>query len=113
MSQTPEGPWQSPHFLTQKHLSVLCMRCISSLAVCLLTEGKLDVTKDGLKVLTIEPEDMFGELALLYNCTHTYSVSGIKAPCWLLGFVFACRYHWRCITPKHWWSFNCISFLIR
>ncbi|XP_044053907.1 cGMP-dependent protein kinase 1 isoform X2 [Siniperca chuatsi] len=40
-----------------------------------LEEGRLDVTKDGLKLLTIEPEDMFGELALLYNCTHTYSVS--------------------------------------
>lgn len=35
------------------------------------------MTKDGLKLLTIEPEDMFGELSLLYNCTHTYSVSGI------------------------------------
>uniref|UniRef100_A0A3B5AA13 cGMP-dependent protein kinase n=1 Tax=Stegastes partitus TaxID=144197 RepID=A0A3B5AA13_9TELE len=40
-----------------------------------LEEGRLDVTKDGLKLLTVEPEEMFGELALLYNCTHTYSVS--------------------------------------
>ncbi|XP_040898400.1 cGMP-dependent protein kinase 1 isoform X1 [Toxotes jaculatrix] len=40
-----------------------------------LEEGRLEVTKDGLKLLTIEPEDMFGELALLYNCTHSYSVS--------------------------------------
>ncbi|XP_041643906.1 cGMP-dependent protein kinase 1 [Cheilinus undulatus] len=38
-------------------------------------EGRLDVTKDGLKLLTIEPGDMFGELALLYSCTHTFSVS--------------------------------------
>ncbi len=44
------------------------------------------MTKDGLKLLTIEPEDMFGELALLYSCTHTYSVSGIKALCWPLVF---------------------------
>ncbi|XP_045889713.1 cGMP-dependent protein kinase 1 isoform X2 [Micropterus dolomieu] len=43
-----------------------------------LEEGRLDVTKDGLKVLTIEPEDMFGELALLYNCTHTYSFSALE-----------------------------------
>lgn len=49
--------------------------------MCFLTEGRLDVTKNGLKLLTIEPEDVFGELALLYNCTHTYSVSGIKALC--------------------------------
>nr|XP_046243097.1 cGMP-dependent protein kinase 1 isoform X2 [Scatophagus argus] len=40
-----------------------------------LEEGRLDVTKDGLKLHTIEPEDMFGELALLYDCTHTFSVS--------------------------------------
>lgn len=85
----------SLHILTQKHMQVTVLLCtcyISSLAVCLLTEGRLDVTKDGLKVLTIEPEDMFGELALLYNCTHTYSVSGSKALCWLLGFILACRY---------------------
>ncbi|XP_032372904.1 cGMP-dependent protein kinase 1 isoform X2 [Etheostoma spectabile] len=40
-----------------------------------LEEGQLDVTKDGLRLHTIEPEDMFGELALLYNCSHTFSVS--------------------------------------
>uniref|UniRef100_A0A3P9C3V2 cGMP-dependent protein kinase n=1 Tax=Maylandia zebra TaxID=106582 RepID=A0A3P9C3V2_9CICH len=40
-----------------------------------LEEGRLEMMKDGLKLLTVEPEDMFGELALLYNCTHTYSVS--------------------------------------
>ncbi|XP_075960970.1 cGMP-dependent protein kinase 1 isoform X1 [Anarhichas minor] len=40
-----------------------------------LEEGQLELTKDGLKLLTIEPEDMFGELALFYNCTHAYSVS--------------------------------------
>uniref|UniRef100_A0A8C3AA31 Cyclic nucleotide-binding domain-containing protein n=1 Tax=Cyclopterus lumpus TaxID=8103 RepID=A0A8C3AA31_CYCLU len=38
-----------------------------------------DMKKDGLKLLTIEPEDMFGELALFYKCTYTYSVSGINA----------------------------------
>lgn len=71
-------------------------------SVTFLTEGKLDVTKDGLKVLTMEPEDMFGELALLYNCTHTYSVSGMRALCWFLGFVFACRYHRRRMSAAHW-----------
>nr|XP_020450221.1 cGMP-dependent protein kinase 1-like [Monopterus albus] len=38
-------------------------------------EGRLQLTKDGRKLLTVEPEDMCGELALLYNCVHTYSVS--------------------------------------
>ncbi|XP_068616853.1 cGMP-dependent protein kinase 1 [Brachionichthys hirsutus] len=40
-----------------------------------LEEGRLDVTKDGLKLCTVEPEDVFGELALLYDCTHGHSVS--------------------------------------
>lgn len=54
--------------------------------VCLfIAEGRLEMTKDGLKVLTLEPEDMFGEVALLYNCPHTYSVAGIKALCQLLS----------------------------
>uniref|UniRef100_A0A3Q3M104 cGMP-dependent protein kinase n=1 Tax=Mastacembelus armatus TaxID=205130 RepID=A0A3Q3M104_9TELE len=40
-----------------------------------LEEGRLEVTKNGIKLLTVEPEGMFGELALIYNCTHSYSVS--------------------------------------
>uniref|UniRef100_A0A665WEB9 cGMP-dependent protein kinase n=1 Tax=Echeneis naucrates TaxID=173247 RepID=A0A665WEB9_ECHNA len=40
-----------------------------------LEEGWLEVTVKGQKLLTVEPEDMFGELALLYHCTNTYSVS--------------------------------------
>ncbi|KAM9744579.1 cGMP-dependent protein kinase 1 [Menidia menidia] len=40
-----------------------------------LEEGRLDVTKAGQKLLTVEPEDMFGEPALLYSCTHACSVS--------------------------------------
>uniref|UniRef100_A0A672IK82 cGMP-dependent protein kinase n=1 Tax=Salarias fasciatus TaxID=181472 RepID=A0A672IK82_SALFA len=40
-----------------------------------LEEGRLEVTKDGNKLLTVEPGDMCGELALLYNCIHIYSVS--------------------------------------
>ncbi|KAM7416560.1 hypothetical protein PAMA_018562 [Pampus argenteus] len=41
-----------------------------------LEEGRLEMTKDGLKLLTVEPEDMFGEAAL-HNCTHTYSVAAL------------------------------------
>ncbi|XP_038141610.1 cGMP-dependent protein kinase 1 isoform X1 [Cyprinodon tularosa] len=40
-----------------------------------LEEGRLDMRKDGQQVLTFEPEDMFGEVTLLYSWTHTYSVS--------------------------------------
>lgn len=44
--------------------------------VCVITEGRLDVTKDGQKLLTIEAGEVFGEVALLYNCTQIYSVTG-------------------------------------
>ncbi|CAL9708407.1 unnamed protein product [Knipowitschia caucasica] len=47
---------------------------IGSLAY-VLEEGRLDVRKEGVKLHTIFPEEVFGELALLYNCTHNYSVS--------------------------------------
>ncbi|XP_055080080.1 cGMP-dependent protein kinase 1 [Periophthalmus magnuspinnatus] len=40
-----------------------------------LEEGRLDMKKDGLKLQTIFPEEVFGELALLYNYMHSYSVS--------------------------------------
>uniref|UniRef100_A0A3P9KC59 Cyclic nucleotide-binding domain-containing protein n=1 Tax=Oryzias latipes TaxID=8090 RepID=A0A3P9KC59_ORYLA len=42
----------------------------------ILEEGRLSVTQDGCKLLTIEPGDTIGELALLYNCTFPFSVSG-------------------------------------
>uniref|UniRef100_A0A668ANB3 Cyclic nucleotide-binding domain-containing protein n=1 Tax=Myripristis murdjan TaxID=586833 RepID=A0A668ANB3_9TELE len=41
-----------------------------------LEEGKLDVTKDGQRLLTVEPESVFGELAL-YNCTHPCTISAL------------------------------------
>ena len=67
-----------------------CAHAVCSLTVCLLTEGRMEVTKDGERLQTMEPEDVFGELALLYNCTHTSSVSGTKAvffsPSWFLFF---------------------------
>uniref|UniRef100_A0A8C6WV42 Cyclic nucleotide-binding domain-containing protein n=1 Tax=Neogobius melanostomus TaxID=47308 RepID=A0A8C6WV42_9GOBI len=48
-------------------------------------EGRLDVKKDGLKLHTVLPEEVFGELALLYNCTHNYSVSGaIRGWCYVI-----------------------------
>ncbi|XP_053727267.1 cGMP-dependent protein kinase 1 [Synchiropus splendidus] len=40
-----------------------------------LEEGRMEVSKAGVKQLTIVPEDMFGEDALLYQCTHSSTVS--------------------------------------
>lgn len=44
--------------------------------VCVLTEGMVEVTKQDKKLCTIGPEKVFGELAILYNCTRTASVTG-------------------------------------
>ncbi|CAB1321939.1 unnamed protein product [Coregonus sp. 'balchen'] len=40
-----------------------------------LEEGKMEVTKDTKKLLTIEPGKVFGELALPFSCTHTYTIT--------------------------------------
>ena len=39
-------------------------------------DGKVEVTKDGTKLSTMGPGKVFGELAILYNCTRTASVRG-------------------------------------
>ncbi|TRZ00654.1 hypothetical protein DNTS_027231 [Danionella cerebrum] len=43
--------------------------------VYVLEEGLVEVTKGGQKLCTIEPGKVFGELAILYNCTRTASVT--------------------------------------
>lgn len=37
-------------------------------------EGRVEVTKEGLKLCTMGPGRVFGELAILYNCTRTATV---------------------------------------
>lgn len=39
-------------------------------------EGEFEVTKDGIILGSIGPGKVFGELAILYNCTRTASVRG-------------------------------------
>lgn len=45
------------------------------------TDGRLEVTKDGQKLCTMGPGKVFGELAILYNCTRTASVLGSTTFC--------------------------------
>lgn len=40
----------------------------------LLPDGKVEVTKEGVKLCTMGPGKVFGELAILYNCTRTATV---------------------------------------
>lgn len=37
-------------------------------------DGKVEVTKEGVKLCTMGPGKVFGELAILYNCTRTATV---------------------------------------
>uniref|UniRef100_H3D7V3 cGMP-dependent protein kinase n=1 Tax=Tetraodon nigroviridis TaxID=99883 RepID=H3D7V3_TETNG len=45
--------------------------------VYVLEEGMVEVTKQGKKLCTIGPGKVFGELAILYNCTRTASVTAL------------------------------------
>ncbi|XP_077571147.1 cGMP-dependent protein kinase 1 [Stigmatopora nigra] len=48
-------------------------------------EGKLDVTKDGHKLLTLEAGDVFGEVALLYDCRQIYTVTAqLDSKLWVI-----------------------------
>ncbi|XP_077418430.1 cGMP-dependent protein kinase 1 [Vanacampus margaritifer] len=48
-------------------------------------EGRLDMTKDGQKMLTIEAGEVFGEVALLYDCTQIYSVTAqLDSKLWVI-----------------------------
>ncbi|KAJ8400934.1 hypothetical protein AAFF_G00388910 [Aldrovandia affinis] len=45
--------------------------------VYVLEEGKVEVTKEGQKLCTMDPGKVFGELAILYNCTRTATVTAL------------------------------------
>uniref|UniRef100_A0A8C2GZS3 cGMP-dependent protein kinase n=1 Tax=Cyprinus carpio TaxID=7962 RepID=A0A8C2GZS3_CYPCA len=42
-------------------------------------EGKVEVSKEGLKLCTMGPGKVFGELAILYNCTRTATVRTVTS----------------------------------
>ncbi|XP_059809557.1 cGMP-dependent protein kinase 1-like [Hypanus sabinus] len=45
--------------------------------VYVMEEGKVEVTKEGVKLCTMMPGKVFGELAILYNCTRTATVKAL------------------------------------
>ena len=45
-----------------------------------ISEGKVEVSKDGQKLCNMGPGKVFGELAILYNCTRTASIKGKLKP---------------------------------
>ncbi|KAK1793737.1 hypothetical protein P4O66_001422 [Electrophorus voltai] len=46
--------------------------------VYVMEDGKVEVTKEGMKLCTMGPAKVFGELAILYNCTRTATVQSTK-----------------------------------
>lgn len=44
--------------------------------ICLVSEGRLEVTKDGQVLGEMNGGTVFGELAILYNCKRTATVKG-------------------------------------
>src|SRR5262249_14232981 len=42
-----------------------------------MEEGKVEVVKENTKLRTMNPGVVFGELAILYNCTRTASVKAV------------------------------------
>ncbi|XP_056326785.1 cGMP-dependent protein kinase 1a isoform X1 [Danio aesculapii] len=47
--------------------------------VYVMEDGKVEVTKEGLKLCTMGPGKVFGELAILYNCTRTATVRTVTS----------------------------------
>lgn len=45
-------------------------------AVYVIEEGTLEVSKNDQFLSKMGPQKMFGELAILYNCTRTATVKG-------------------------------------
>lgn len=45
-----------------------------------VSDGKVEVTKESLKLCTMGPGKVFGELAILYNCTRTATVKSECLP---------------------------------
>lgn len=106
---------------------------IKIMCLSFLLDGKVEVTKEGVKLCTMGPGKVFGELAILYNCTRTATVKSKtvlffqipsmsffffalnlwdvhKHDSWfnLYNFIyiliFALQYSWyMCFPTKGWW----------
>lgn len=57
---------------------------MASILLSFCAEGKVEVTKESKFLCTLGPGKVFGELAILYNCTRTATVKGMNS------FIFLC-----------------------
>lgn len=64
------------HMFERKYTSTDCENELMSLNSISIPAGELKVTQAGRDLRTLSSGDMFGELAILYNCKRTASVKG-------------------------------------
>jgi len=63
------------HSLAEPHPRERVCVCV---CVCVCAEGCVVVLKDGKKMTDLGSGKVFGELAVLYNCTRTATVVGLS-----------------------------------
>jgi len=71
----------SESLLSVKHFVVDIVTVHGALSCLWLTDGELEVTKGGQKLSVMSAGKVFGELAILYNCTRTATVQGAPPVC--------------------------------
>lgn len=57
-------------------IRVISSLSFSKLNFAFVSEGKVEVSKEGKFLCNMGPGKVFGELAILYNCTRTATVKG-------------------------------------
>ena len=65
------GHW---HHVTSCDVMTCMLLCVAA--------GKVEVSKDGKPLHEMNPGKVFGELAILYNCTRTASIKGTSIDTW-------------------------------
>ncbi|ETE71661.1 hypothetical protein L345_02516, partial [Ophiophagus hannah] len=83
-NSTPEsGEWFLPFEISEQPLikgfpysasATISIQSIPGTPDIISLNGKVEVTKEGVKLCTMGPGKVFGELAILYNCTRTATV---------------------------------------
>ncbi|KAJ4949665.1 hypothetical protein JOQ06_021174, partial [Pogonophryne albipinna] len=64
---------RAPHMVGRR-LVTLGNSTFQNNLICFQPNGKVEVTKESMKLCTMGPGKVFGELAILYNCTRTATV---------------------------------------
>ena len=101
--------WHDSHFW-------VCITCCNNVKTYIikyyLSEGRVEVTKEGHKLSTMGSGKVFGELAILYNCTRTATVKGCTIDLILYRYFFQfVRYLFFSSFFISFWILLCLSQL--